>query len=870
MKKINIALSLFLAAVLLLGGCSAQKAKVNIPNAAKLSNGYVEEKTLVLADDARLAHVKQNMELMLSNETAELYLGKYYDIALVDRRTGAVAYSNEAAYLAGSENFSADQQKNAYSQIIIDYFRKDGAAVTVHSFPECFDGNEKKQIEAEKTANVLKLKYSFGTVMESRVIFQVMTADTFKSITEKAEDAVADKKLSSSKWGRMKACYNHIIYDKLSSSDQKRYKETYPSFKSGDEIYVLNPSATYIQTDNIEVVCKELGLTRADVDAEEEKVGGSASLESTIPNFEVTLEYTLEKADLIVNVEISEIVEPKNFYIDKVYVLPSFGASAVEDEGYLLLPDGTGSIVLNEKQTSGSDQLTVEFYGSDPALNIINRDDAAISASFPIFGIKRGDTAVFGIVESLDAMSGIVAGTVNNNRLLNNISPWFRYRIGGSIEEGDGSSAKNKVYSKKIPTQPYNVRYHLLYGERSTYSGMAAYYREYLLNTEQLKKENTSVFEVDVSLIGGITAQKSILGVSTAATVAASDLASAQKWLKELGAVNISVAYEGMFNSGIESSVPTKLKIIKDLGNESEYASFLKKENAWVSLSFMQASKGGNGISGTADISKFINKEYAFLAEYAPHSGERIEEQKRFLISPAKYAFIIEKMTSSLKPFTNKLVLKDAASLLSSDFNESKNMTREDSKLLVCETLEKAEKSGALLKLGGANAYALKYASALTDVTTNTEKMRLIDASVPFVGMVLHGVIQYSVSPLNEAGNYEMAVLDMLEMGANPSFRLITGDMQLLSDTEYTQFNSASAAVWGEKIKSLYDKTASFSNAVSDSYIVSHETDNGLIFVTYSNGYRAVINRSVDDIGYGDMTVGGHSFLLLNEKGGEI
>lgn len=856
-----------LAASLILSGC-ANGGEVKVPDYAAVSGGYIEETSLSTLDSTRADWVKTNMQLMLSNESAELYLGPHFDIAVVDKRTGAVTFSNEAAYSADAENFSLDQQKNAFSQIVIDYYRKDGVAVTVHSFPECYDGEDKKQVEAEVIGDTLTLKYSFGTVMESRVIFQVMTAETYEKIEKMAEEAIEKKELSSSGWGRMKSCYNFVEYNDLSADEIKRYTETYPSFGKGDKIYVLNPSATYIQTDNIEEVCKNLGLTRADVDAEVEKMGGTGSLVSTIPNFVVELEYALDGADLLVTVDPQKIVEPANFYMEKLYVLPGFGATDRDEDGYLLIPDGTGSIVYNNAGSSAGDRYSLSFYGSDPAHNIKDRADLSSEAPFPIFALKGADNAVFGIVESGDALAGVTLQLANNNYPQNVLSPWFTYRVRGTLDDGSGTStSKNYVYSQKIAAQPYTIRYHLLYGQRSNYSGMAAFYRSYLHSTASLS-DTKSDFKVDVNLIGGVTAQKNILGISMTTAAAASDFDSIEKWLEGLPSNNVDLNIEGLFGKGIESSAPTKLKLVSALGSREKYDALCTRGRLFPALSFLQVANSGGGIKGNTDIVKFIDREFAFLAPYMPHTGLRSEEKSTYLLSPAVFGEVGKKLTSELKDFGDTLLLYDGADLLFSDFNENNKATREDAKFAIRSVLDSMKKQGLTLKLGGANVYALPYAAALCNVDLTSERDKIISEAIPFLGMVLHGSIAYSSAPLNEAGDYRSAVLDMVENGANPAFRLITGDMSLLADTEYTEFYGADASVWSDEINELCSALSTFYDATADCTVTDHELiSRDLRRVTYSNGYTAVINRGTDTAQINGVTVEARSFKLFNADG---
>ncbi len=848
-RKQHMAYALAVLLSISLTACSSGSQSGSIPEYVQRSEGFLEETVLPAQDTAQAEKVRSEMTEMLTNEYAELYMGPTYDIALIDTRTGKVWYSNEAIYDGNAENYSEDQKKYAYSQLVVDYYRSDNAGVTVTSYPECYDGEQKDQVTAEVHDNTLSVKYSFGTDMKSRVIFSVISADAYEKLEEAAKKAIEEKQLSSSSWGRVKASYN------------KSEDGTY---------YVLNPSATYIQTDNIEAVCKKLGYTRADVDEEEQKAGVSGELASTIPNFVITIHYTLDGADLLVSVDISDIREPEDFYLNRVSVLPGFGANTAADEGYMFFMDGAGALVYNDSISSGSDEQRVVFYGDDEAEEKEYASELSASSSFPVFGIKSGDASVFAIVESGDAISGVDVHRANQIYVRNMMAPWFYYRVRGTVSAGQGSDNKNYVYSQEVTGRPYVVRYHLLYDSRASYSGMAAYYRSYLAATGELQTAKEGLdWYADVNVVGALSGEKTMMGVTTDAVLAASDYASVQKWISDTGAEHLQVNYEGMFNGGVDGSAPMKLKSVKALGSDRERNDLLAQGNVYPALSFQTVAKSGNGIKSNRDIAKSINKKYGFCAVYNPATGRLKEEERSFLISPMSYEKIGSGFRKAYEGYnSNHLLVKDAASLVYSDFNESRRVPREESKVLLCGLLEQLKASGLRLKLDGVNAYALKYGDAFTNVPTGSSTTGLADQEIPFVGMVLHGMAPYSVTPLNEAENYEAALLDMVECGGNPSWRILTGDMAVLSSTKYTRYYSASADYWTEEIKAVNERLTDFYTAVADAVIADHTIlSNGLIRVTYTNGYKAYVNKTAETLSDGSVSVESNSFFLCSERG---
>lgn len=844
-------LSSMLLLMALLSACSSGNKSLPVSDFSQTTNGFISENVLLVNTVNEAENVRLRMKKMLSNEYAELYLGDSYDIALIDKRTSQVWYSNEAIYSEEIDNYTDEQKKYAYSQLIVDYYRDDHAAVKVTSYPECYDGEQKNQVTAKVNDDILSVRYAFGTDMESRVIFQYISVEKYKEIENAAQKAIEEKKLSNSNWGRMKASYN--------KSEDGSY-------------YVLNPAATYIQTDNIEKVCKQLGYTNNDVQEEEKKLGVLGELSSTTPNFVITIKYSLDYADLMVTVDIAEINEPSDYYLNRVSVLPAFGANAITDEGYMVFADGGGTLINNNSTSTEKDEMRIVFYGDDESESKQTEMERLAESAFPVFGIKSGNASVFAIVESGDAISGVDVLRSNQTYVNNMAAPWFYYRVRGIVSADQKIDTKNYVYSQCITEQPYVVRYHLLYDTRASYSGMAEYYRSYLVSTGGIiPTENGSEWYQDVNIVGALSGNRNICGVEVESALAASDYTSVQNWVANMDERQIHVNYEGMFNEGVDGKAPLRLKEVSSLGSDEQRNSILNESFVYPAFSIQRVAKSGNGIKSNTDIAKAINKEYAFYATYNSATGQLKNELKSFLISPLSYKKIALGLAKAYKKYNgNTLLLKDAASLLYSDFDMNSKVSREDSKQYLCESLQALRDEGFLLKLDGTNAYALKYGDAFINTPTNSSKVGFMDYEIPFVGMVLHGIVPYSVKPLNEASNYEDALFDMLESGANPSWRIITGDMSILSDTQYTCYYSASADYWTKEIKSLDQKLRDFYTTVSKEVIVEHSVlASGLVRIIYSNGYKIYINRTAEVQKDGSVSVESRTFYLCNERGEE-
>ena len=204
-------------------------------------------------------------------------------------------------------------------------------------------------------------------------------------------------------------------------------------------------------------------------------------------------------------------------------------------------------------------------------------------------------------------------------------------------------------------------------------------------------------------------------------------------------------------------------------------------------------------------------------------------------------------------------------SYLSGNYDERYELTREDSKNIVISSLENLKNSGYNLLVDGGNAYTLKYAQAVTDTPLKSSGMSIESYTIPFVGMVLHGYVEYSGVALNQQGSYQKSLLKSIENGAGLHYVLMTEDPLLLADTSCSDYYSVAADEWKEEIISAYTKWNSFFFDISNSAMVQHSRiAEGVVRVKYENGSCVLINYNEEAVSVDGNTIAGMDYCVLN------
>ena len=114
--------------------------------------------------------------------------------------------------------------------------------------------------------------------------------------------------------------------------------------------------------------------------------------------FLIPLEITLTQTGIKATVPLKDIRERSNrILLTGVTVLPNFGAARANDEGYMLLPDGSGMLAdFSTRNFTYSQRI----YGKDYAVINSTSSGSAQTARMPIYGIKQGNGAFLSVISS--------------------------------------------------------------------------------------------------------------------------------------------------------------------------------------------------------------------------------------------------------------------------------------------------------------------------------------------------------------------------------------------------------------------------------------------------------------------------------------
>jgi len=594
------------------------------------------------------------------------------------------------------------------------------------------------------------------------------------------------------------------------------------------------------------------------------------------PSFNVTLRYTLEGRSLVLDIPFEKIAYRATYPITTLSVMPYFGAGYLDDEGYVLVPDGSGSLIYFNNGKHNQQFFNSVVYGWDEAR--VRKELISDNRSpMPVYGIQKNGNAILAVIENGSSYASIRADVSGPSSSYNYVYPRFTM-VHNEIMNISGRSQRDVFqYERSLPDgESITIRYIIC--KEDGYVGMAKEYREYLLNKfPSLSKRNDSGIPIVVEIPGAVNKTQHRAGIPFDLPLKLTSYNEAAEMLNDfsnLGWKNVNVKLNGWFNHSVEHSVPSRIKLIRDLGSKRDFQNLLDISNQKgftvypeVDFFFMRDTKPFDGFSLYNDASRSIDRR---RIERYPFSfvwfGERMRWGKLSYIARPDF------MMSTIDNYVNKaenygienVAFRNIGSRLAGDYNERQHVSREGSKLMRQEKLAQLSRNGKGIMLLSGHAYAAPFADFIIDMPLDCQSFSITDVSVPFYPMVLHGLVPFTGKAINLAEDYTKNLLKTVESGAGLYFSFMTEETSVLQETKFRQFYANVYHKWVGDADVLYKRFSADFGHLYNQAIVNHTiVSDGFTITEYEDGTRVAVNTSNTGINYSGRYVGSNNYVVL-------
>lgn len=758
------------------------------------------------------------------------------------KETGQVWYSNPQE--ADEDALALKTEiNNLKSTLLLTYSTINGVDTLYNNYTYSM---EKGIYEIEAAEDAVKVFYSIGDLDKEYVIPPVITADRMEQFMAEMEQG---DMLMVSEY------YKKYDINNLGKKDDKEALLTDYPILADEVIYVLRTSKDNIRT-KFEKIFEEAGYTYEDYLADKEL--DSSVKSSDKPVFNVNMVYRLEGDELVVEVPLGEIEYKEDYPLYTLSVLPYFGAAGPEDEGYLFVPEGGGALIDFNNGKIAQNSYFANVYGWDMAQD----RDAVVHETrtyFNVFGEAKGDSSFICTIEEGAPYASIQADISGRNNSYNFVNAIYSIVHREQYDVADKYNGEMFVYEKQLPDESLVQRYSFL--NSGSYVDMAERYHDHLMERygENLTLREDEGAPAVIEVIGAVDKVKQILGVPVSRPLELTTYREARQMLEELneeGVRNMSVKLSGWTNGGIQQRVLSRVKPVSGLGSTKELKSFV------ASAADMGADVYLNGITSYAndsgltdgffvftDTARFVSKEKAELLPYNTVTYAKRESQDPYyLLNGGKILEMAQNLSAAADKYGASVSFEDIGRELSSDFNEDEPLSRQAAMAAQAAKLKELADSGQKIMLNMGNDYAIAYSDVVTNMDLNGTVYTIIDRTVPFYQLALHGYVNYTGEPINLTQDGQEVLLNSAEYGAGLSFALMKESAFALQKTLYTNYFGADYDAWHDRVVELYTRYDNELGHIFSQRMTGHEFLNTkLTCTTYEDGTRVYVNYSFED-----------------------
>jgi len=575
-------------------------------------------------------------------------------------------------------------------------------------------------------------------------------------------------------------------------------------------------------------------------------------------NFSIPVCFELKEDYLDVSVLIEDIEENSDARITQITLLPFLACGGLKDNGYALVPDGSGSLMTFNKSVKNLSQYTGYIYNRDITASSDSASyvDLNETISLPVYGVHKNGAGVLAVLTEGDGTAAIKANVSRLFNSYNSIASHIIVRDTQTRRNSTGTTGAGVYYSGKTSG---NMGLHIypLAREDATYVGMAKRYRKYLVDEKVISPlESTSpvVNALNVELFCAVKSPTHFLGipyVGVKKLTSFEDTKTIITDLKEKGIDKSVITLRGWNNGGLESTLTTKVSVDSKVGKTKDIKDLVAfAEQNGSNIVF------DNDVQtfyyGTSQVKKF--KHTAFSLSNTPVTIYPFSKSlNRSVMSGDFYnlihpEFMVE-FTDKIIDNSLKLGIKNFSFISAGSdpyaaYNKERMVTRDIStgymKDLFANAKTKAE--GGIVSTSVGNSFSLGGVNNIVEAPVFSSDLIMSQTSVPFYQIALRGYINLSATAMNLSSEVTELELKCAETASSLFYQLMYSESTAFENTSFTDFYACSYTDYAQIISDTYARMKKIYDAVGASTIENHEINGEVRITTFSNGAKVYVN----------------------------
>ena len=590
--------------------------------------------------------------------------------------------------------------------------------------------------------------------------------------------------------------------------------------------------------------------------------------------FGLSVHASLIDDDFIVSIPDSSIKEDLHGnHIGTVTLYPFMGYTYLDArEGYMFMPDGNGALIhLTDKRRRYSTGFSQMIYGQDAGFiesssesflwNMYRMVDKPQDVVIPVFGMMHTDKqqGYVAIVEDGEKRASI---EVHPNGVMVDYNRCFvRFIVRRTyIQPMNNSNSGTMPLTEENRTHSdIKIRYRLLSGEDANYSGMAVAYRNYLLENELIKIRDTS-YRTRTDFLG-TDREQFMTGTRAVVMTTTDNIRDMYEYLHGAGVESHLSVYLGWQQGGVYRVPVNSFRADRAIGGtkalsnliddatQTNYQIYLYNDSLHLNEKTSRWA--------TFNVAKRINKRRLSI-----NTWQQVYSHFSYLL-PARTGQNLNDFVSSVRNSGhNNMALGEITNTLFSYSNQGEFFTRIDTANSYLDTISRMSDDMNLV-MEAPFAYLWKYTDAYLNMPLSSSHYMYEDESIPFMSIVLKGIIPMYSDYVNFEANKHEFKLKMIETGVYPSFYLTYKDSSELMHTNSAYLYSTLFDTYKDTVVE-YDRVfRALALKTADALIISHQKLTDTVNVTiYDNGVRVYVNYGREAVMVDGVTVGALDYVI--------
>ena len=596
-------------------------------------------------------------------------------------------------------------------------------------------------------------------------------------------------------------------------------------------------------------------------------------------NFSIPVKYELKDDYLDVQVIVEDIEENSDARITQITLLPFLGCGGLIDNGYALIPDGSGSLMTFNKVCKNLSQYTGYIYNRDitASSNNVSYVDLNETISMPVYGVSKNGAGYLSIITEGAGTGAIKCNVSKMFNSYNSVSSHFIIRDTQTRVNATGTTGAGVYYADNTCGN-ISLRVYPLDKENSDYVGMAQCYRNYLIKEEGLSPiDSTSTYanSLNINLFCAVKSPMHFLGIPYTGVkklTSFSDVKDIIDEVKAKGINNLVITLSGWNSGGMESAIDTKFSPESKVGGMNgakELIAYAEEQGVYLMFdNDVQAF-----YSGSSQVKKFKHTAYSLsgtpvtVYPFSKSLNRSVISDKFYHLIHPNYMiqFANEFVDNAMNIGIHNFSFNSAGVDPYAAYNDDSMLTRDKSVDLVKELFKNvADKADGIVSTKVGNSFVFGSVDNIVEAPVYSSDLIMAQTSVPFYQIALRGYVNMSAETMNLSSEVTELELKCAESGLSLYYQLMDSDSTEFQNTSFTDYYACSYEDYFDIMVETYDRMKSVYDAVGVSSIADHEIFSDTVRITtFSNGAKVYVNYGQENVTVNGVEIAARSYTAV-------